>query len=141
MASSKMNISLPPEVAAQIETRTGKAAGERSGQIAGDLARYYEALARARKGLRSQFSESELGAVLDVCNGTVYEAHSLPWLYASVEDAAEDGLAAKWQIDAPALVAKLRGLSYIEAAALVDATERAWRSVGDGEINVASMLA
>ena len=149
MPNNRYSISLPPEIVAQVDARADvaaapnrEAASGRSGQIASDLARYYEALARARKALRSQFSTPELSAILDVCNGTVYGAHSIPWLYASMQDALEDGIAAKWQIDGPALVAKLRALSYIDAAALVDAAERAWRNLGDdGALDVAGMLA
>lgn len=149
MPNTRFSLSLPPEIAAQVDTRADVAPAParepgsgRSGQIAGDLARYYTALERSRKTLRAQFAEGELSAILDICNGTVYEAHSIPWLYASMEDALEDGIAAKWEIDDPALVAKLRALSYIDAAALVDAAERAWRNLGDdGALDVAGMLA
>ena len=149
MPNSRYSISLPPEIVAQVDARADvaaapnrEAASGRSGQIAGDLARYYEALARSRKNLRSQFSAGELSAILDICNGTVYEPHSIPWLYASMQDALEDGIAAKWEIDGPALVAKLRALSYIDAAALIDAAERAWRNLSDdGALNASGMLA
>jgi hypothetical protein len=142
MPADKFHISLPPEITAEIAARADKAAGERSGRIAQDLARYYEALARARKGMCDKFSKDELSAILDVCNGAAYEAHSIPWLYAGMEDALAGGVADKWGIDGAALVANLRALSYIESAALVDAAERAWRAVGNnGALNPAEMLA
>ena len=131
MPVSKLSISLSPEVAAGIALRDDH---NTSGAIDESLARWFEALRRARAELRPQFSEAEQALILDVCNGTIYEPYSIPLLWASVEDGiALDGLAAKWAIDGPALVARLRGLTYTQSAALVDGAERWWKRVSDGE--------
>lgn len=92
------------------------------------LGRYLEALRRARAELRPQLSGPELALLCDVCNGTLFEPHAIPLLYAEIEDSLSDGYAAKWEVDGPGLVAKLRGLSYIQQAAIVDAVERWWNT-------------
>lgn len=126
------SFTLDASVLAELAGRSGNGQS-RSGRINADLARYYESLKRARSALRSRFNAGELSAIADVCNGTWYEPHAIPLLYASVEDALGDGLAQKWSIDGATLVAKLREISYTEAAALVDAAERYWQAVGSGE--------
>ena len=80
----------------------------------------------ARARLVGQFSAGELALIADSSNGTRWDAYSVPLLYANVEDGLDDGLAEKWEVEGAALVAKLRALSYIEAAAIVDAVERWW---------------
>lgn len=90
------------------------------------LARYYYLLKRARVELRAKLSAREVALICDACNGTLWQAYSLSLLPAEIEDSLEDGLAAKWEVDGPALVEKLRGLDLLELAALVDAVERFW---------------
>lgn len=91
-----------------------------------DLTRYYEMLRRSLP----RFPRAEAYAILDVCNGTLWEPWSVTLLWASVADA--EGLGATWQIDQAALAERLRGLSYAEALAVVDAAERAWLHMADG---------
>lgn len=91
--------------------------------------RYYELVRRSRVDL----SPSELDAVRDALNGWLAEPAATiaggPAL--EVEDALPDGLAERHGIDGPALVAKLRGLTYAQEIALVDAVEQYWRTVAD----------
>lgn len=92
-----------------------------------DLERAYALLDRDLATL--PFSEAEWLLLLDVTNGTLFEPASIPFLWAEVADAlaATPALAAKWNVDGPALVARLRALSPLRAWAVVDALERCWR--------------
>lgn len=123
MPVSKQSISLASEVLAAMQARSE---GNLSGTISKHIARYLEALRRERAALRSQFDAAEIGLLCDVCNGSLFEAYSIPLLYAEVADALADGCAVKWQVDGPALIAKLRDLSYIQNATIIDAIERWW---------------
>lgn len=103
----------------------------RSGTINRDLERLYTMYARAIKEVPLSLPEAQ--AIVDCCNGTIYDARSAPLLWASIEDANNlDGLDDKWGIDGPALVEKLKGLSQLQALALIDAAERFW-NLPDGE--------
>ena len=89
-----------------------------------DLERYYDMLRRALPA----FSEAEASLIVDACNGWLVEPHSAPLLWAEVDDAIRsDGLATKWGVDGPALVARLRALTPFEALAVCDSVERFWR--------------
>lgn len=91
--------------------------------------RHYEMMRRSRIDL----TPAELDAVRDACNGWLAEPAATiaggPAL--EVQDALDDGLAEKHGIDGPALVAKLRGLSYAQEVALVDSVEQYWRTVAE----------
>ncbi len=126
MVVKKQSVSLLSEIVAQVEQRVDAVRGGFSGTISECLARYFEALRRARAELRAVFSDGEVALLCDVLNGSLMQSYSVPLLYAEVEDSLSDGYAEKWEVDGPALVAKLRGLSYIQCAALVDAVERWW---------------
>lgn len=91
-----------------------------------DLTRYYEMLRRSLP----RFPRAEALAILDVCNGVLFDPWSAPLIWASVADA--DGLGEKWRIDQAALAERLRGLSYAEALAVVDAAERFWLASAGG---------
>jgi hypothetical protein len=98
-----------------------------SGSINRIADRYYEIVRRSRIDL----PPAELNAVRDALNGWLAEPAATiaggPAL--EVEDALPDGLAERHGINGPALVAKLRGLTYAQEIALVDAVEQYWRSV------------
>lgn len=97
-----------------------------SGTINRIADRYYEILRRSRIDL----TPAELDAVRDALSGWLAEPAATiaggPAL--EVEDALPDGLAEKWGIDGPALVGKLRALTFAQEVALVDATEQYWRA-------------
>lgn len=126
MTVKKQSISLAPEIVAQVEQRVDAARGGFSGTTSECLARYFEALRRARAILKPQFSGPELAFLCDILNGSLMQAYSVPLLYAEAADALPEGYAEKCQVDGAALVTKIRALSYVECAALVDAVERWW---------------
>lgn len=99
-----------------------------SGSINRIADRYYEVMRRSRIDL----TPAETAAVRDALNGWLAEPAATiaggPAL--EVEDALPDGLAEKWNIDGPALVGKLRALTFAQEVALVDATEQYWRAQG-----------
>lgn len=103
----------------------------RSQIINRDLGRLYELYDRAIKEVPLSLDEARL--IVDCCNATVYDARTATMLWGSVEDACQlDGLDEKWGIDGPVLVEKLKGLTQLQALALVDAAERFW-ALPDGE--------
>lgn len=91
-----------------------------------DLIRYYEALEQALP----HFTREESMLLVDALNGHVFHhTTDIQLVWAIVDDAIRDGhLDQKWEVNRPALVERLRGLSYMEKLALVDAIERAWNS-------------
>jgi hypothetical protein len=99
------------------------------------LERYYESLRRARRRLRDQFSGDEQALVADVLNGILYCDSSAPAeVWQDIEDAVRhEGVAQKWSVDGPALVVKLRALSYTDACAFVDSVECFWNRISRGE--------
>lgn len=107
---------------AMTERRRGQ---ETYGSVAQrDLERYYHLL---RQSLPA-FSEAEASLLVDACNGWLIEPHTARLLWAEVADAISlDGLDRKWDVDGPALVARLRNLTPSEALAACDAIERFWR--------------
>jgi hypothetical protein len=89
------------------------------------LGRYFYALQQTLKSI--DLSEQEWMLVRDACNGTLWERHTIPFLWGGVEDAIKlDGLDRKWEVDGAALVGKLRALTYWQSLAVVDAVERWW---------------
>ncbi len=98
-----------------------------SGRLGAVCDRYAEILRRAR--ILPRFTEQELDALRDCCNGTWFEPAQLidGAVLANFEDSLVDGLAEKWAIDSAALSDKLRALTYAEQVALVEEIERYWR--------------
>lgn len=123
----KFSITLFASTIAGIDAR----GDNRSETIGRDLERYYAALERARKSIN--LTPGECGLILDVCNGTIFEPWSLPALAVSVEYSANDGYGEKWGCGVGELAEKLRQMSYIENAAIIDAAERWWERVSRGE--------
>lgn len=133
MPANKISITIG-DVLSEIDVRGERGAANRSGVINRDLERYYEILKYGRQSLRDRLSDSEISAILDNLNGCwLSEPVSIRLIYANVQDGLEDGLAEKWQIDGPALVQKLKNLSFAESCALADASERWWNRVANGE--------
>ncbi len=101
-----------------------------------DLVRYYALLNETLKTIT--LSEGEASLICDVLNSTLMEPHTMKYVWVEVEDSLPDGTAEQWGVDGPALVAMLRGLTYAQAAAVVDAAERWWclpperRTIPDG---------
>ncbi len=96
-----------------------------------DLERYYEVVRRALP----TFGRQEALAILDATNGTAFDATTVTLVWADVDET--EGLGEKWGVDHAALVARLRGLSYAECVALVDACERFWSYGSDADTDLA----
>jgi hypothetical protein len=130
MPLKKTSVTLYDNILAQVTERGGQ-----SQVINRDLGRYYEAIKDTRRALAQKFSDKEIGLILDNLNGTLMEeTFGVRLIYANVEDAITyESIDLKWEVDGDALVAKLKGLSFIENAALADAAERWWHRVAAGE--------
>lgn len=89
--------------------------------------RYLEILRRATL---PAFSDGEMSAIRDTCNGTLNEPASMirGSLWLVMEDSLPDGLAEKWRIDGTALVEKLRKLSFPQEVRLIEDVEAYWAS-------------
>jgi hypothetical protein len=97
-----------------------------------DLARYYALLERELTRIR--LSEPEASLIVDAYNGTFWEPHTAPLLWADIDDAIRyDGLDQKWGVDGADLFARLRALAPFALLALVDAAERYWVAAGAGD--------
>jgi hypothetical protein len=129
-----ISLNLENSVIEAIDARVKGRDPGRSTVASRDLARYYEAITRARADVRDKLSKAELSAVIDNLKG-VYTSDtvSVRMLWANIEDALANKLAEKWKIDGAALVRKLRSFTFIESAALIDAAERYWQAAGRDE--------
>lgn len=95
------------------------------------LSRYYVLLETGRSELKGVFAQGELWLMLDLCNGTRFEQHSvLGGIAANCAD-GEDMYYEKWKCQRKPLLAKLKKLKPHQEAALVDAIERWWKRVGE----------
>lgn len=108
-----------------------KGADSTSGRLGQICDRYTETNRRAR--IAQRFSEAELNAFRDCCNGTIFGPAQLidGAVLANFEDSLQDGIAGKWGIDAPTTIAKLRELTYPDQVALVEDIEAFWRRVAN----------
>ena len=114
---------LDAELEAELQARSE---GNLNYAARGLLEAYFYLLRAELSGL-PPFSVAELGLLADVTNGLRVEPHTVQLLWASVDDGVRlEGLDKKWGLDGAALVARLRGLSYAQAAALLDALKRWW---------------
>jgi len=107
-----------------------------SGRLSTIADRYLEILRRTR--IEQRFSESELNALRDCCNGMVFEPAALidGAILANFRDAAPDGLYEKWGIDGESVAQRLASLSYPVQIALVESIEQWWRAqCPDGPTN------
>jgi hypothetical protein len=110
----------------EVESRT-QTGGNISESIRRDLGRYY-CLMRAELG-GIGLTRNEACAVMDACNGLWMDdgTFSPSYIRVEVEDAIRlEGLDRKWEIDGPALLAKLQDLTISQAYALADAITQFW---------------
>jgi hypothetical protein len=138
MKTQRLSITIPAHTLEHIAARQARSGEEqsydRSATIAKSLDRYFYALAAARRGLRERFSAGEQGLLLDVANGCLFSSPSaIGFIEHEVAAGIADGLAEKWNVDGPALMKKLKALSYVEKLALIDAAERWLHRAGRGE--------
>jgi len=101
--------------------------GSLSGEINKIVDRYNEVIRRHRD-VEHQFGASEMNALRDVANGWLTEPASTVagGLAMELADSLPDGIEQKWGIDADALLAQLRKLSYADELALVAGIEAWW---------------
>lgn len=133
MPVKKLSVSIRPDIMAEIEKRVEY--DNVSGALNKCLERYVALLARSLAEWRSQLSDRECALILDATNGTMFaDTFSLSHLWGEVADAISlDGLDQKWEVDGAGLVDKIKTSGMIGQAALVDASERWWRRVANGE--------
>lgn len=129
----KIAITISPHILTEVDQRAEY--GNVSGALARCLDRYFALLARSLAEWRNQLSDNECALILDATNGTAFaDTFSLSHLWAEIADAVNlDGLDRKWSVDGQALVDKLQASGMIGQAALIDASERWWRRVANGE--------
>lgn len=109
----------------QIDNEITQRGDNRSHTINRDLERLYTMYRRAIREIPLSVKEACL--ITDAMNGTLMDGNTAQLLWASIEDAISlEGLAAKWEVDGPALVEKLRGLNAFQCMALCDTAERFW---------------
>lgn len=110
---------------ASIEAELAQRGENRSHAINRDLERLYALYRRAIREVPLTLAEACL--IVDALNGSILDANTAQLLWANIEDAIKlDGLAAKWEVDGPVLVEKLRSLNTFHCMALADAVERFW---------------
>lgn len=112
----------------EIDQRVTADDPNRSAVIREHLARYYDILRRGRATLRATLTNDEALCLVDLCNGTLFEAWSIHLLYANMEDSLEmgEGYDTKHNVDGQALLAKVKSLDISATSALVDTIERFW---------------
>ncbi len=88
---------------------------------------------REREYLQSLLTADECAAILDACNGWLFDTGSVAHIALEIIDSLPDGLAAKWSIDGNVLVAKLEQLGYFSCWTLAEAVAQWWQRVGAGE--------
>lgn len=103
-----------------------------SGRVNQVLDRYAEILRRER--VEQLFSEAEWSALRDMLNGVVSEPAGMirGSLLMGWEDSLEDGIAEKWDVDPAVMGDKLRGLSFAQEVAVIEAVQRWWHEQRQG---------
>ena len=134
MKNSKKNnhhiqLRVSDEMLGGIENRSDPARGGISEAIRESLSRYYYLLDYERAKIQDTFTRGELSLMVDLCNGTVFQPHTvINGVSAKVAD-AEDFYFEKWKCDRKELLAKLDRLMPCQHFALVDAIERFWSGI------------
>ena len=123
-----------PKVATGLEARATPAL-DPSGVVARDLARYYALLERERPG--ALVSPDEACLIRDALPG-LREARRAggddATLAGAVEAHARAGHGASYEVNVPALVGRLRGLSAAQLPAVIDLAERMDAAVLRGDV-------
>lgn len=139
--SKQTSLSVPAELSLKIDSRVDKMAGKsRSAQVVADLETYLALLDRGLAIARRDLTRAEAQLILDVRNGAWTESGqaaifaAFSGLRHAVSDAIElDGVAEKWQVDGPALLAKLDALAGAPALAIIDWCAQMWAHSDDAK--------
>lgn len=125
MADERKNLFLDTGVLAHLEARCEvRGRGPSFSTSANEgLGRYFALLEKTRRQLQSRLTPAELAVCADSLKGVLIDPRSLPY---ALEEAVEmaDELGPKWGVEATALRAKIKALSLLEIATVVDAVER-----------------
>lgn len=107
------------------------ARGDRSSVLQRIIGRYAETVRRSTPTL----TVDEWKLLCDAMNGTLHEsAVSIAAVWQEIEDTILlDAIDAKWGVEGPALVKKLKRLDYAGQVAVVDVVERYWTATRRGE--------
>ena len=126
---ANIHLRVPDDLLSKIELRSDPARGGISEAIRESLSRYYYLLDYERLKMQDIFTAEELSLMVDLCNGTVFQPHTvINGVSGNVAD-AEDFYFEKWKCDRKELLAKLDKLMPCQHFALVDAIERFWAEI------------
>ena len=132
-----LQINLTAETIEEIDSRSWRANNgktARSAAIQESLDRYFYLIKSARVSLRGTFTGPELCLIADSCNGTLFQAKTIPSLWFGIENSIRlDCLDDKYEVDGPVLIDKIHSLKNDQLYALVDAVEEYWREIGNDE--------
>jgi len=132
MPVKKQSVSMPDPHWDRLKNRAGEDAPI-SAQIAEDLSLCWGLLDRGLATARAKLTQPEAKLLLDVQNGTLWDAYQLPlWLHGGLMHQVSDGLVLdnldeKWEIDGPALLTKIGAMTELETIALLDWCRWMWR--------------
>lgn len=93
-------------------------------------ARYLALLAMGRTVARAALDPDEVGAIIQMLNGSILDETSAHLVWMEIADV--QGELAQWGIDTQLLSEKLQRLGPLVNVAVADAAERYWRAVGHG---------
>lgn len=115
---------LHPAVMTKLDQRSAR---NRSEEISKSLDRYYAMIERSRLALSEVFTDQECGYILDVTNGTLFEAWSIPYIVNELIDAWQDGYGEKWEIEGKeSFFSRLVNTTLDQRWAMVDSVEQWW---------------
>jgi hypothetical protein len=123
---ARLNVRAPEELFPQLQQRNDNL----SEAIRESLMRYFALMTSGRRQLQGVFTGNEIALIVDVTNGTLFDA---VWMESGGElmsfevlDSKPDGTWEKWEVDGNTLAEKLKSLNNLQAAALIDAIQRFW---------------
>ncbi len=127
------SISLPAPIEARIKNRAAQDVAF-SAQIQDDLSLCWAMLDRGLATARKKITRREAKLLLDVQNSTFFDSSQVSiWLHGGLHHQVSDGIALdgmdkKWEIDGPALLAKIAALTDMETIAMLDWCRWMWRN-------------
>jgi hypothetical protein len=142
MRKNTFNSYFTPEAMARLTSRVDENHGEtRNSRLQADLATHWAMLDIGLALARQQLTRSEAKLILDVCNGTYWDAGSVAMmtgggLLLSVRDGiALESLDQKWGVDAKSMIARMEGLERISHLALLDFARLFWAKHKDIDLD------
>ena len=124
MTGKPIQITFPEHLYRQVKARNTESLSEAMREM---VARYLYFIDRERASLVGKFTAGELCLLADANNGTAYYPETIQSFDSNAED-TEDEKYTAFGVDRGELLAKLKGLTIHQTAALVDAIERFWEA-------------